>query len=160
MRVGFGFDVHEFSPDRKLVLGGVTIPHTQGLAGHSDADVVLHAVMDALLGAAGMGDIGIHFPDTDKAYHNADSRMLLRTIWSKIKQSGFAISNLDITVVAQKPKIQTHTSAMKQNIAQDLDISHSRLNIKATTTESLGFIGREEGIAVWAVAALTSENSS
>ncbi len=160
MRVGFGFDVHQFSPDRKLVLGGVTIPHTQGLVGHSDADVVLHAVMDALLGAAGMGDIGIHFPDTDKAYRNADSRKLLRTIWSKINKSGFAISNLDITIVTQKPKIQKHAFAMKQNIAQDLDISHNQLNIKATTTESLGFIGREEGIAVWAVAALTGENSN
>lgn len=157
-RVGFGFDVHEFEVGRSLVLGGVEIPHHAGLKGHSDADAVIHAVMDALLGAAGLGDIGQHFPDSNPQYKDIDSRKLLRIVNELIIEKGWSVSNVDVTVVAQAPKIQPHSLAMKINIGSDLNISDSQVNIKATTTESLGFVGREEGIAVWAVAALIAGN--
>ena len=153
-RVGFGFDVHQFVTGLRLILGGVQIPHSAGLSGHSDADAVLHAVMDALLGAAGLDDIGVHFPNTDSKYRDIDSRILLREVRGKIEKSGFEISNIDITVVAQAPKISTYAKQMKKNISGDLKISVDQVGIKATTTESLGFVGRKEGIAVWAVAAL------
>lgn len=155
LRVGFGFDVHEFEAGRALILGGVDIPHSAGLKGHSDADAVMHALTDALLGAAALGDIGRHFPDSDPQFKDIDSRKLLRTVHELIAENGWSVSNVDVTVVAQAPKIQPHSPAMKANIAADLGISDSQVNIKATTTESLGFVGREEGIAVWAVAALT-----
>lgn len=157
-RVGFGFDVHEFEVGRPLVLGGVEIPHRAGLKGHSDADAVIHAVMDALLGAAGLGDIGQHFPDSSAQFKDIDSRKLLRTVHELLDENGWTVSNVDVTVVAQAPKIQPHSLAMKANIAADLDMSDSQVNIKATTTESLGFVGREEGIAVWAIAALVAAN--
>lgn len=153
-RVGFGFDVHQFVAGLRLILGGVQIPHSAGLSGHSDADAVIHAVMDALLGAAGLDDIGVHFPNTDSKYRDIDSRILLREVRGKIEKSGFEISNIDITVVAQAPKISTYTKQMKKNISGDLKINVDQVGIKATTTESLGFVGRKEGIAVWAVAAL------
>jgi len=156
-RTGFGFDVHEFEVGRRLILGGVEVPHDAGLKGHSDADVVIHAIMDALLGAACLGDIGQHFPDTDATFKNADSRRLLRHVRDLILNNGWAISNIDVTVVAQVPKIQPYSKRMIDNIAIDLDISTDRVNIKATTTESLGFIGRKEGIATWAIATLIAE---
>ena len=156
-RVGFGFDVHEFEVGRRLVLGGVEVPHDAGLKGHSDADVVIHAMMDALLGAVGLGDIGQHFPDTDSKYENANSRDLLRHVAQLVREKNWDISNVDITVVAQAPKIQPHSSQMRRNISADLDVLEDQVNIKATTTESLGFIGRKEGIASWAVATLVAK---
>ena len=156
VRVGFGFDVHEFEVGRRLMLGGVEIPHTAGLKGHSDADVLIHAVVDALLGGAALGDIGQHFPDTDPTYKNVDSRVLLRRVAEMLAEKGWAIANVDATVVAQVPRIQPYAAAMAKNIAADLGTSVGQVNIKATTTESLGFVGREEGIAVWAVAALSA----
>ena len=153
-RVGFGFDVHQFVTGRQLILGGVRIPHSRGLSGHSDADAVVHAVMDALLGAAGLDDIGVHFPNTDLKYRDIDSRILLREVKEKIYESGFEISNIDITVVAQAPKISPYAKQMKMNISADLNVAVNQVGIKATTTESLGFVGREEGVAVWAAAAL------
>ncbi len=158
VRVGFGFDVHEFAEGRRLILGGVHIPHELGLAGHSDADAVLHAVMDALLGAAGLSDIGVHFPDSDPKYRNINSRILLREVREKIKDLGSYISNVDITVVAQAPRISPHADQMKQNIGEDLRIRLDQIGLKATTTENLGFIGRKEGIAVWAVATLVASS--
>ncbi len=156
IRVGFGFDVHEFAGNRPLILGGVNIPHTHGLAGHSDADALLHAVADALLGAAGLGDIGYHFPDSDAAYKNYDSRIFLRDIHQKIQQQQLAIANVDATIVAQAPKMSPYRTQMERNIAEDLQLSSDCVNVKATTTESLGFIGRKEGVAVWAVTLLTA----
>ena len=156
-RVGFGFDVHEFEVGRRLILGGVDVPHSAGLKGHSDADVVIHAVADALLGAAGLGDIGQHFPDSDSQFKDIDSRKLLRRITGLLEERDWDISNIDITVVAQVPKIQPHSAMMQKNIAEDLKISEEMVNVKATTTESLGFIGRKEGIAAWAVTALVSK---
>lgn len=155
-RVGFGFDVHEFVEGRDLILGGVKIPHTAGLAGHSDADAVLHAVIDAFLGAAGCGDIGRHFPDTDDQYKNIDSRKLVRQAISTIRRLGYLVSNIDITIVAQEPHISPYSDTMRTNIADDLGISVEQVNIKATTTENLGFVGRKEGIAAWAVACIFS----
>ena len=156
-RVGFGFDVHEFEVGRQLNLGGVDVPHSAGLKGHSDADVVIHAVVDALLGAAGLGDIGQHFPDSDPQFKDINSRKLLRHITGLLEEQGWNISNIDITVVAQVPKIQPHSATMQKNIAEDLEISEGLVNVKATTTESLGFIGRKEGIAAWAITALVSK---
>lgn len=153
-RVGFGFDVHEFEFGRRLILGGVEFPHSVGLKGHSDADVVIHAVVDALLGAAGLGDIGQLFPDSDPQFKDINSRKLLRRITKLLEEHGWNISNIDITVVAQVPKIQPHSAMMQKNIAEDLKISEGLVNVKATTTESLGFIGRKEGIAAWAITAL------
>ena len=149
MRVGQGFDVHALVSGRRLVIGGVTIPYEKGLAGHSDADVLLHAICDALLGAAALGDIGRHFPDTDAAYAGADSRLLLREVREKIRQ--FKILNIDATILAQAPRMAPHVSQMVRNIASDLGIEPGAVNVKATTTEALGFIGRGEGIAAQAV---------
>jgi 2-C-methyl-D-erythritol 2,4-cyclodiphosphate synthase len=150
MRIGQGFDVHALVAGRRLVIGGVTIPYHQGLEGHSDADVLLHAICDALLGAAALGDIGRHFPDTDAAYSGADSRALLREVSKKL--SGFRIVNIDATIIAQAPRMAPHVARMIENIAADLGIAPGAVNIKATTTEQLGFIGRVEGIAAQAVA--------
>ena len=152
MRVGQGFDAHAFVEGRRLVLGGVTIPHARGLAGHSDADVLLHAICDALLGAAALGDIGRHFPDSDAQYKDADSRMLLRAVATKLAARGLRAANVDATVVAQAPRLAPHVPQMVANIAADLGLALDRVNVKATTTERLGFAGREEGIAALAVA--------
>jgi len=150
MRIGQGFDVHAFAPGRRLVIGGVAIPHEQGLEGHSDADVLLHAICDALLGAAALGDIGKHFPDSDPAYAGADSRRLLREV--KQKLGGYRIVNVDATILAQAPRMAPHVPQMIANIASDLGIAPGAVSIKATTTEHLGFIGRAEGIAAQAIA--------
>jgi 2-C-methyl-D-erythritol 2,4-cyclodiphosphate synthase len=150
MRIGQGFDVHAFAPGRRLVIGGVAIPHDKGLEGHSDADVLLHAICDALLGAAALGDIGKHFPDSNPAYAGADSRQLLREV--KKKLGGYRIVNLDATILAQAPRMAPHVPQMIANIAFDLGIAHGAVSIKATTTEHLGFIGRAEGIAAQAIA--------
>lgn len=152
VRVGHGYDVHRFGEGDAIVLGGVTIPHEQGLIAHSDGDVALHALTDALLGAAALGDIGQHFPDTDSAYAGADSRQLLRGAFKLITDLRFEVSNVDLTIVAQAPKMAPHIPAMRENIASDLGIDVSDVNVKATTTEQLGFTGRKEGIAVYAVA--------
>ena len=154
MRVGQGFDAHAFKRGVRLVLGGVEIPHASGLEAHSDGDVVLHALCDALLGAAGLGDIGRHFPPDDSAYENIDSRILLRRVVDLVVGNGFRIVNADITIVAQEPRMAPHTAAMRENIRTDLNLDPSRVNIKATTTERMGFTGRGEGIAVFAVALL------
>ena len=150
MRIGQGFDVHAFAPGRRLVIGGDAIPHDQGLEGHSDADVLLHAICDALLGAAALGDIGKHFPDSDAAYAGADSRRLLREV--KKKLGGYRVVNIDATILAQAPRMAPHVPQMIANIAADLGIAPGAVSIKATTTEHLGFIGRAEGIAAQAIA--------
>lgn len=155
MRVGIGYDVHRLVEGRKLILGGVDIPHTLGLLGHSDADVLLHAIMDALLGAAALGDIGQHFPDTDPAYEGADSLQLLAHVGELLNQNGYAIENIDATVIAQKPKLAPHIAKMRENIARTLHLELSQVNVKATTEERLGFTGREEGISSQAICALT-----
>ena len=154
MRIGQGFDVHALVPGRRLVLGGVEIPHPLGLEGHSDADVLLHAVCDALLGAAALGDIGRHFPDTDPAYRGADSRVLLREVVSRVRAAGFAPVNVDATIIAQAPRMAPHIPAMVANLAADIALPPSAVNVKATTTERLGFSGRGEGIAAQAVCLL------
>lgn len=146
-RIGQGFDVHALVADRPLILGGVHIPHDRGLAGHSDADALLHALTDALLGGAGLGDIGRHFPDTDPAFKGADSRVLLRQAYAKVQAAGWQVVNIDATIHAQAPKIGPHAQAMVDNIAADLATSASRINIKAKTNEGLGYLGRKEGIA-------------
>lgn len=146
MRVGQGFDVHALVEGRPLIIGGVRIPHTHGLLGHSDADVLLHAVTDAVLGAAGLGDIGRHFPDTDPAYKGADSRVLLRAAMEKVRAGGWSVVNMDATVHAQAPKIGPHAPAMVANIAADLGITEDCVNVKAKTNEHLGYLGRKEGI--------------
>jgi len=153
-RVGQGFDVHALVEGRPLILGGVTIPHTHGLKGHSDADALLHAITDALLGGAGLGDIGRHFPDTDPQYRGADSRALLRAAVDKVRQAGWQPVNVDATVHAQAPKIGPHAPAMVRNIAADLGIAETEVNVKAKTNEGLGHLGRKEGIAATAVALL------
>ncbi|HJS39509.1 MAG TPA: 2-C-methyl-D-erythritol 2,4-cyclodiphosphate synthase [Burkholderiales bacterium] len=157
MRVGQGFDVHALVPGRKLVLGGVHIPHHRGLEGHSDADVLLHAVCDALLGAAGLGDIGRHYPDTDAQYAEIDSRRLLRDVAVKLAAAGWRVVNVDATVIAQAPRLAPHFGAMTANIAQDLGVAPGAVNLKATTTEGLGFTGRGEGIAAMAVALIEED---
>lgn len=146
-RTGNGFDVHRFAPDRKLWLCGVEIPHTLGLLGHSDADVALHALCDALLGAAALRDIGFHFPDTDPAYKGADSRVLLRRVVELLGEKGYAVSNVDVTIIAQAPKLSPYIERMRQTVAADLGLDTDRVSVKATTTERLGFTGRGEGIA-------------
>ena len=151
IRVGHGFDVHAFAANRKLIVGGVDIPYELGLAGHSDADVLLHAISDALLGAAGLGDIGRHFPDTDAAFAGIDSRILLRRVAEQLRERGWRVGNVDATVIAQAPKMAPHIARMTAHIADDLGIAIDRVNVKATTTEKLGFIGRGEGIAAEAV---------
>lgn len=147
IRIGQGFDVHAFAEGRKLIICGVDIPYELGLLGHSDADVAIHALCDALLGAAALGDIGKHFPDTDPRYKGIDSRRLLRHVVELIASEGYSISNADITVIAQAPKMAPHITSMRQNMADDLGIDLGRVNVKATTTEHLGFTGRREGIA-------------
>jgi len=154
LRVGQGFDVHRLVPGRRLVIGGVEIPFELGLAGHSDADVLLHAITDALLGAAGLGDIGRHFPDTDPAYRDADSRGLLRQTAQSVRQAGFVVANVDATIIAQAPRMAPHIAQMIANIAADLGLAPAQVNVKAKTTEKLGFTGRGEGIAAEAVALL------
>lgn len=156
MRVGMGYDVHRLVKDRKLILGGVEITHTMGLLGHSDADVLLHAVMDALLGAAGLGDIGMHFPDTDDKYRGVSSIKLLEHVGELILQNGYVVENIDATVIAQQPKLRPHIAQMEENIAAALQIGKDQVNVKATTEERLGFTGREEGIAASAVCLLTT----
>ena len=156
MRIGHGYDVHQLVAGRDLILGGVKIPHSKGLLGHSDADVLIHAICDACLGAAGLGDIGRHFPDSDVQYKNIDSRKLLRKVREAIAERGLKVSNIDSTLVAQAPRLASHLPHMIQNIASDLGVEPERVNIKATTTEKLGFAGREEGIAAHAVVLLES----
>ena len=154
IRVGHGFDVHAFAENRRLIIGGVDIPYELGLAGHSDADVLLHAICDALLGAAGLGDIGRHFPDSDAAFAGIDSRILLRRVVVQLQQLGWRIGNVDTTIIAQAPKMAPHIARMTAHIASDLGIGIDRVNVKATTTEKLGFTGRGEGIAAEAVCLL------
>ena len=154
MRIGHGYDVHRLVEGRKLIMGGVTIPYEKGLLGHSDADVLLHAVSDALLGAAALGDIGKLFPDTDPAFKGADSRELLREAWRRIQAKGYALGNVDVTIIAQAPKMLPHIPQMRVFIAEDLGCHMDDVNVKATTTEKLGFTGRGEGIACEAVALL------
>jgi 2-C-methyl-D-erythritol 2,4-cyclodiphosphate synthase len=152
MRVGQGYDVHALVAGRKLVIGGVQIPHAKGLAGHSDADVLLHAICDALLGAASLGDIGVHFPDSEPGYKDSSSRILLREVGRKLSAQGYRIINIDCTIVAQAPRMAPHVARMIGNIAADLGIEPAAVSVKATTTEKLGYIGREEGIAAQAIA--------
>ncbi|MBF7141685.1 MULTISPECIES: 2-C-methyl-D-erythritol 2,4-cyclodiphosphate synthase [Pseudomonas] len=154
MRIGHGYDVHRFGDGDFITLGGVRIAHTAGLVAHSDGDVVLHALSDALLGAAALGDIGKHFPDTDPRFKGADSRALLRHVVALVQAKGWRVGNVDATIVAQAPKMAPHIDAMRTAIAQDLQVELDQVNVKATTTEKLGFTGREEGIAVHAVALL------
>jgi 2-C-methyl-D-erythritol 2,4-cyclodiphosphate synthase len=151
IRIGHGFDVHALVENRKLIVGGVEIPYDRGLAGHSDADVLLHAICDALLGAAGLGDIGRHFPDTDAAFAGIDSRILLRRVAEQLQQRRWRVGNVDATIIAQAPKMAPHIARMTAHIADDLGIAIDRVNVKATTTERLGFTGRGEGIAAEAV---------
>jgi len=158
-RIGQGYDVHRLEKGRELWLGGVLIPHSFGLSGHSDADVLLHAICDAVLGAAGAGDIGHHFPDSDPAHRGRSSREFLKIVGEIAKAGGWSVSNIDATIIAQKPKLSPYVSQMCGNIAADLGLLPTQVNIKATTTEGLGFVGREEGIAAMAVAMLTSETS-
>ena len=157
MRIGHGYDAHHFESGRPLVLGGVTIPDVDGLAAHSDGDVVIHAVCDALIGAAALGDIGRHFPDTNNEFKNVDSRLLLRNVVEKIHAEKLRVGNIDITVIAQKPKLMSFIDEMKSNMAQDLGVDISRVNVKATTTEGMGFEGRCEGISSHAVVLLEED---
>ena len=154
MRIGHGYDVHRLVENRDLTLGGVKIPYELGLLGHSDADVLLHAVMDALLGAAALRDIGYHFPDTDPAYKGADSRMLLREVGKKLTAAGYRVGNIDVTMIAQRPKLKDHVPQMVENIAKDLKIAENQINIKATTEEKLGFTGEGLGMSCHAVCLL------
>ena len=154
MRIGHGYDVHKLVEGRDLILGGVKIEHTLGLLGHSDADVLLHAVSDALLGAAGLGDIGKHFPDTDPQYKGADSLKLLEIVGKKVAEAGYRVSNIDVTMIAQRPKLRPHIEQMERNIAGAVGIDVSRVNVKATTEERLGFTGEELGMACHAVCLL------
>ena len=157
MRIGHGYDVHKFKEGRKLILGGVDIPYEVGLLGHSDADVLLHAIMDAMLGAAAMGDIGRHFPDTDDAYEGADSMKLLEKVNEMISKKGYSVGNIDCTIIAQKPKLSTYIENMRDNIKDILKIDKDCINVKATTEEGLGFTGSMEGMAAHAVCILNSE---
>lgn len=154
MRIGHGYDAHRFTPNRPLILGGVRIPHEQGMEAHSDGDVLLHALCDALLGAAGLGDIGRHFPDTSQEFAGIDSRLLLRRVVAQLHERGLTVGNADLTILAQAPKMAPHIDAMRRNIAADLQIDVGRINVKATTTERMGFVGRKEGIAAHAVVLL------
>ncbi len=154
MRIGHGYDVHRFGPGDSLVLGGVQIPHDRGLVAHSDGDVLIHAVCDALLGAIGQGDIGQHFPDTDPANAGIDSRLLLRRVMQLVQQAGWVLGNLDATLIAQAPRMAPHIATMRDNLAADMAATVAQVNVKATTTEKLGFTGRQEGIAVHAVVLL------
>ncbi|GIN58942.1 2-C-methyl-D-erythritol 2,4-cyclodiphosphate synthase [Lederbergia ruris] len=157
-RIGQGFDVHQFAEDRPLIIGGITIPHEKGLIGHSDADVLLHTIADACLGAIGEGDIGHHFPDTDPDFKDADSAKLLEQVWKFVTDRGYTLVNLDCTIMAQKPKMAPHIKKMKKRIAQLLEANEEQINVKATTTEKLGFVGREEGVASMAVVLLQKQS--
>ena len=154
IRIGHGYDVHKFTEGRDLIIGGVTIPHTQGLEAHSDGDVLIHALCDALLGAAGLWDIGHHFPDTEEAFKNIDSRLLLKRVISDLSDRGWRVNNVDTTVVAQEPKLAPFIPDMRKLLAEDLAVEYDAINVKATTTENLGFAGRKEGIAAHAVVLL------
>ena len=154
MRIGHGYDVHRFGPGEEVILGGVSIDHHQGLVAHSDGDVLIHAICDALLGAIAAGDIGRHFPDNDPANENIDSRLLLRRVMSLVSEAGYALSNMDATLIAQAPKMAPHIETKRENLAADLSAETGQVNVKATTTEKLGFAGREEGIAAHAVVLL------
>ncbi|MCX4190938.1 2-C-methyl-D-erythritol 2,4-cyclodiphosphate synthase [Methylophaga sp. OBS1] len=154
MRIGHGYDVHRFAENRPLIIGGVTVPHSHGLEAHSDGDVLIHAICDALLGAAGLWDIGHHFPDTDEAFKNIDSRVLLRRVMADLLERGWVVNNVDATVIAQAPKLAPFIPEMKSLLASDMAVSEDEVNIKATTTEKLGFTGRKEGIAAHAVVLL------
>lgn len=158
MRIGQGFDVHAFAPDRRLMLGGVEVPYEKGLAGHSDADVLIHAVCDALLGAAALGDIGQHFPDKDAQFENIDSRILLKAVMTKLQEKNLVVANLDCTIVAQLPVLSPYIGNMCKNLAEDMATSLDCVNVKATTTEHLGFVGRSEGIAAFAVVLLSADS--
>jgi 2-C-methyl-D-erythritol 2,4-cyclodiphosphate synthase len=154
MRIGHGYDVHRFTSGRPLVIGGVTIPHTHGLEAHSDGDVLIHAICDAILGAAGLWDIGHHFPDTDDAFKNIDSRILLKRVIEDVHALGWGVNNIDATVIAQAPKLAPFIPTMRNHLASDLSVEESAINVKATTTEKLGFEGRKEGISAHAVVLL------
>ena len=154
MRIGFGYDVHKLTNGRRLILGGIEIPHEMGLLGYSDADVLTHAIMDALLGALALGDIGKHFPDNDKKFENIDSMLLLERVKEIVKENNHKISNIDSTVCAERPKLMSHIEKMRERIAEVLEIPASKVSVKATTTEKLGFTGREEGISAYAVCLL------
>ena len=154
MRIGHGFDAHRFAPGRKLILGGVEIDYELGMAAHSDGDVVIHALCDALLGAAGLGDIGRHFPDTQAEFEGIDSRILLRDVVAKLEAEGLSLSNADISIVAQAPRLKDYLPRMRRTLAEDLQVDECRLNVKATTTEKMGYTGRKEGIATHAVVLL------
>ena len=156
MRIGHGYDAHTFIQGRPLILGGVTIPYDKGLKAHSDGDAVIHALCDALIGAAGLGDIGTYFPDTDKKYKNIDSRILLKEVINTITQKGYRIGNADITILAQAPKLLPYINEMKKVLSHDMGITSEDINLKATTTEGMGFVGRKEGIAVYSVVILSS----
>lgn len=160
IRIGQGYDVHQLAEGRPLILGGIEIPHTKGLLGHSDADVLLHTITDAALGAIGAGDIGKHFPDTDPEFKDADSRKLLQEIWQLVKEQGYELGNVDCTVIAQKPKLAPHIEEIRASIAELLESDVSKVNVKATTNEKIGFLGREEGIAALAVILLTKRSLS
>ncbi len=151
LRIGQGYDVHKLVEGRKLIIGGVDIPHEKGLLGHSDADVLIHAIMDALLGALGLGDIGSHFPDTKEEFKDMDSRVILRRVNDLLKNSGYTLNNMDAVIIAQSPKMAPHIEKMKENLASDLEIDPGLINIKASTTETLGFVGRKEGIQAQAI---------
>jgi len=157
IHIGQGIDAHRFKEGGKLIIGGVDIPHTQGMEAHSDGDVLIHALCDAILGALGEGDIGKHFPDTDQQFKDIDSRILLRNICKRMQEKGYQLGNADMTIIAQSPKMAPHLEAMKQNLAADLQATISNINIKATTTENMGFTGRGEGIAVMAVVLLNAK---
>lgn len=159
IRIGHGYDAHKFSSGNEIILGGVTIPHSHAIQAHSDGDVVLHALCDALLGAAALGDIGQHFPDTDSAYENIDSRILLRKVYAKLTSQNYHLGNADITIIAEKPRLAAHLPDMKKHIAADLSSDLAMVNIKATTTEGLGFAGRKEGIAVHAVVTIVADSA-
>ncbi len=154
MRIGTGYDVHKLAENRKLIIGGVEIPYEKGLLGHSDADVLLHAIMDALLGAAALGDIGLHFPDTGAEFKDIDSRVLLRRVRELLSDAGYEVENVDATIIAQRPKMRPHIEAMRANIAADLGVDITKINVKATTEEGLGFTGEGLGIAAQAVCLL------
>lgn len=156
-RIGHGYDVHRLVEGRKLILGGVEIPYEKGLLGHSDADVLLHALMDALLGAAAMGDIGRLFPDNDEQYKGADGRVLLREVIRRLKDAGYSVGNVDVTLIAQRPKVAPYIAAMRENIASDLEVSTEWINVKATTEEHLGFTGNGEGMSAHAVALIIKQ---
>jgi len=158
IKTGIGYDVHQFAPNRKCILGGVDIPHSMGLLGHSDADVAIHALCDAILGALGLGDIGKHFPDTDSNYAGIDSRKLLTHVVDKMRSEGYTLGNADLTIVAQAPKLAPHIQQMRNNLAADLQSSEQRVNIKATTTENLGYVGKELGMEAHAVVLLLAIN--